>query len=57
MKRKAKSSGKDERLSIRVAGEHKTELARKAQARGLSVSSWLVSLGLAAPEKPSSPGT
>jgi len=53
----AKAAGKTERLDIRLTPAHKVELERKAKARGLSLSSWLVSMGLSAPEKPSSRAT
>ncbi len=56
MKRpRAKASTKDERLGIRMTAEQKQVLERKAKRRGLSISSWLLSLGLSAPEEPSSP--
>lgn len=44
---------KDDRLAIRLSAEQKRVLERKAQRRGLSISSWLLSLGLSAPDEPS----
>ena len=44
--------GKDTRLAIRLTMEQKRELTRKAVRRGIPVSLWLLSLGLAAPEEP-----
>ena len=50
-KRKAaKVARKDERLAIRLSPEQKEMVERKAQRRGLSASSFLLSLAIAAPE-------
>jgi len=39
-------------IQLRVTTEQKHALAEKAQRRGLSLSSWLLSLGMGAPERP-----
>lgn len=51
-KRRKAATTKDDRLAIRLSAEQKHELERKARRRGLSISSWLLSLGLSAPEEP-----
>jgi len=51
-RKRGKSITKDDRLAIRLSAEHKQILERKARRRGLSISSWLLSLGLSAPEEP-----
>jgi uncharacterized protein (DUF1778 family) len=51
---KRSTGRKDDRLAIRLSAEQKRALERKAKRRGLSISSWLLSLGLAAPEEPRS---
>ena len=54
-RKRRKAATKDDRLAIRLSAEQKDELERKARRRGLSISSWLLSLGLAEPEDPVSP--
>jgi len=43
---------KDERLAIRLSPEQKEMVERKARNRGLSASSFLLSLAIAASESP-----
>jgi hypothetical protein len=60
MERKAKKGRKSgttgprktEAIPVRVTKEEKDILVAKARRRGLGVSSWLVMLGLTAPENP-----
>jgi uncharacterized protein (DUF1778 family) len=51
-RKRVKPATKDDRLAIRLSIDQKKELERKARRRGLSISSWLLSLGLSAPEEP-----
>lgn len=53
-RRKPKAERKEETVQIRLTAEQKESLAHKAKARGLGLSSWLLSLGLSAPDKPTS---
>lgn len=50
--RRKKPTGKDSRLGLRLTPEQKEIVERKARARGLSASSFLVMLAIEAPEKP-----
>lgn len=49
-KKQAKVVRKDDRLAIRLSPEQKAMVERKARSRGLSSSSFLLSLAIAAPE-------
>jgi uncharacterized protein (DUF1778 family) len=49
-KKKAKVTLKESRLAIRLSPEQKEMIERKARNRGLSSSSFLLSLAIAAPE-------
>lgn len=49
-KKKAKVTLKESRLAIRLSSEQKDMIERKARNRGLSASSFLLSLAIAAPE-------
>lgn len=49
-KKAAKVHRKEDRLAIRLSPEQKAMVERKAQARGLSASSFLLSLAIAASE-------
>jgi len=49
-KAKAKTLKKDDRLAIRLSPEQKAMVERKARNRGLSASSFLLNLAIAAPE-------
>ena len=51
-KRKPARIFKEERLGLRLSPEHKAMIERKAAARGLSASSFLLTLAIAAPEGP-----
>lgn len=51
-RRKLAKDRKRKVIPIRVTDEQKRILTKKAANRGLAVSSWLLSLGLAAPEQP-----
>jgi predicted HicB family RNase H-like nuclease len=50
-----KSVQKSAQIRVRVAPKQKAEFAREAQRRGLSLSSWLVSLACEAIAKKESP--
>ncbi len=55
-KKAAKSGmGKTASIPVRVTEEEKAILVAKARKRGLGVSSWLVMLGLTAPDNASNP--
>lgn len=51
-KKKRPKVNKEERLGIRLSPEQKEMVERKARNRGLSASSFLLSLAIAAPEAP-----
>lgn len=51
-KKAAKLARKEDRLAIRLSPDQKAMVERKAQTRGLSASSFLLTLAIAAPEKP-----
>jgi hypothetical protein len=51
-RRKPKAERKAELIQLRVTAEQKQDLADKAKRRGLSLSSWLLSLGISAPQQP-----
>jgi uncharacterized protein (DUF1778 family) len=50
--KKPKRERKESVIQIRVNAEQKKALAEKARNRGLGLSSWLLSLGMSAPERP-----
>jgi uncharacterized protein (DUF1778 family) len=50
--KKPKRERKESIIQMRVNAEQKKALAEKARHRGLGLSSWLLSLGMSAPEKP-----
>lgn len=53
MKRhKPKTERKETSIHIRVNDAQKRALEEKAKRRGLGLSSWLLSLGMSAPEAP-----
>lgn len=52
-RRKSDAERKTELIPVRCTLAHKKILERRAKARGLGVSTWLVQLGLSAPDKPS----
>lgn len=55
MKKKPKAKVrvvKEGRLGLRLSEEHKAMIERKAANRGLSASSFLLTLAIAAPEMP-----
>jgi len=54
-RRKAKVERKEETIQLRVTAEQKHALTEKAKRRGLTLSAWLLSLGVSAPERPPSP--
>lgn len=51
-RRKLKEERKEETVQLRLTAEQKKTLAEKAKARGVGVGTWLLQLGLAAPDKP-----
>lgn len=51
-RRKPKAERKEETVQLRLTAEQKKVLAEKAKARGVGLGTWLLQLGLAAPEKP-----
>lgn len=51
-RRKPAAQRKESVIPVRVTKEQKAVLTAKAQRRGLGVSSWLVMLGLTAPDTP-----
>lgn len=53
-KRVAAAPRKTASIPVRVTEEEKATLIAKARRRGLGVSSWLVMLGLTAPDMPPS---
>lgn len=53
-RRKPQAQRKEDSIRIRVTADQKRALNEKAKRRGLGVSSWLLSLGLSAPEQPMS---
>jgi Mobilization protein NikA len=52
-RRKPDAERKTEMIPVRCTQAHKRVLGRKAKARGIGVSTWLLQLGLSAPDKPS----
>lgn len=52
-RRKPAAERKEAVIPVRCTEEQKAELAEKARRRGLGVSTWLLQLGLSAPQKPS----
>lgn len=55
-RRKPKAERKEETVQIRLTADQKKELAAKAKARGIGLGTWLLQLGLAAPDKPTGSG-
>lgn len=51
-RRKSDAERKSLIIPVRVNAKQKKALEKKAKERGLGVSTWLLQLGLAAPEKP-----
>lgn len=51
MKRKAKTSRKDNQIRIRLTRQQKDIFTRAAEREGLDVSSWLRAMGLRAAEE------
>ena len=51
-KAKVQRETKDAVVQLRLTNEQKAKLAEKAKRRGLSLSSWLLMLGISAPDKP-----
>jgi uncharacterized protein (DUF1778 family) len=49
-RRKPKAERKEETVQLRLTTEQKKALGEKAKKRGLSLSSWLLSLGMTAPD-------
>jgi uncharacterized protein (DUF1778 family) len=49
-KKKVKVTRKEDRLAIRLSPDQKAMIERKASNRGLSASSFVLSLAIAAPE-------
>ncbi len=56
-RRKPQAQRKELVIPVRVTKEQKVSLAAKAQRRGMGVSTWLLSLGLTAPETPAGAGS
>lgn len=54
-RRKPKAERKESVIPVRVTAEQKAELTEKAKRRGLGVSTWLLNLGLTAPDQPTGP--
>ena len=54
-RRKLKTDRKELVIPVRVTAEQKTTLTAKAKRRGLGVSTWLLNLGLTAPDQPTGP--
>ena len=55
-RRKPKAERKEATIQLRVTEEQKDELTAKAKRRGLGVSTWLLQLGLSAPDRPAGTG-
>jgi Mobilization protein NikA len=51
-RRKPDAERKTEMIPVRCTLAHKRILERRAKARGLGVSTWLLQLGLSAQDKP-----
>ena len=51
-RRKPKAERKADVIQLRVTSQQKQMLSEKAKRRGLSLSSWLLTLGMSAPEQP-----
>jgi hypothetical protein len=51
-RRKPKAQRKELVIPVRVSAEQKEALMAKAQRRGLGVSTWLLQLGMTAPDQP-----
>lgn len=51
-RRKLKAERKVLVIPVRVSEEQKKTLAEKAKRRGLGVSTWLLQLGMTAPDQP-----
>jgi uncharacterized protein (DUF1778 family) len=51
-RRKPKAERKADVIQLRVTSQQKQALSEKAKRRGLSLSSWLLTLGISAPEQP-----
>ena len=51
-RRKPRAQRKEQVIPVRVTAEQKAILMDKAQRRGLGVSTWLLNLGLTAPDQP-----
>ena len=54
-RRKTKAERKELVIPVRVTTEQKATLTAKAKRRGLGVSTWLLNLGLTAPDEPAGP--
>lgn len=55
-RRKPQTQRKEELIPVRCTKAQKTVLAQKAMARGVPLSTWLLQLGLSAPDKPTGSG-
>ena len=55
-RRKPAAERKEALIGVRCTEEQKAELEGKAKRRGLGVSTWLLQLGLSAPDKPTGIG-
>lgn len=51
-RRKPRAERKETSIHIRVSDAQKLALEAKAKRRGLGLSSWLLSLGMSAPDAP-----
>jgi hypothetical protein len=51
-RRKPKTERKEETVQLRLTAEQKRQVLEKAKARGIGLGTWLLQLGLAAPERP-----
>jgi len=51
-RRKPKAERKETSIHIRLSENQKRTLGKKAKRRGLGLSSWLLSLGMSAPDNP-----
>lgn len=55
-RRKPKDERKEATIQLRVTEEQKESLTAKAKRRGLGLSTWLLQLGMSAPDKPTGSG-
>ncbi|MBI1817211.1 MAG: hypothetical protein HYR72_19750 [Deltaproteobacteria bacterium] len=51
-RRKPQKERKEEVIPVRASAEQKRMLTEKAKHRGLGLSTWLLNLGMSAPDRP-----